>query len=282
MVSRRQIKHAIKILSQACDEDFSEFKQEMRNSIAFANQMLNTAEDKLKSLYMDSGSSAGRAQHFGFTEQYISEIKINHSDIVKNFITNWCNRQSDWRFPWCWLCPNNINYTELSVKSHLVYVCSNNISEQQLFKHVQNKLSKQAKPRMFRIKPYDNTGTILDHHVPFDQIGSVISLDLLPYLSLEQIQTLFNSINKILRNGGQALVHFADGDGDAEWIDVMKKKITYCNESHIQKFAEKSNLTSEFYHVDDHYSFAVLTKPGNKTSIKAAMTKIQPITSKTI
>ena len=29
MVSRRQIKHAIKVLEQACDEDFAEVEQEL-------------------------------------------------------------------------------------------------------------------------------------------------------------------------------------------------------------------------------------------------------------
>ena len=130
---------------------------------------------------------------------------------------------------------------------------------------------------MFRIKPLHFTGYIENHHVPHNQIGTVISLDLLPYFSLEQTKNLVESFAKMLRPGGQALVHFADGDGQKEWQKFIEHKIAYCSEEIIKSYADACELHTEFYHIEDMYSFVVLTKPGEKTSIKSHLTKITPL-----
>ena len=277
MVSRRQIKHAIDILSQACDEDFLELKQEIQTSVSIAKKILLESEFKLQQLSKDQGKSQSI---FGFTSDYVANIKHNHNEITKKFIENWCVRQSDWRFPWCFICANHSDYVHLAVKSHLVYVCSNHLTEKQIKENTKKKLSNfvTSNPRMFRVKPLQFTGHISDHDVPHTQIGTAVVLDFIPYLSLEQIKNLLESINNLLRQGGQALVHFSDCDGEKEWQSLIDHKITICNQSIIEQIAGNLNLACDFFHVDDFYSFVVLTKPGHKTSIKSSMTKIEPIT----
>lgn len=276
MVSRRQIKHAIKVLQQACDEDFAEVKQELAQSLKIAQELITESDKKTNALVHDQGKSQSV---FGFTEEFVKNINITHSPAVEQFVTNWCQRQSDWRYPWCWLIANQHDYVHLSVKSHLVYVCSNHNTLDDIKTHTKNKVGKSemANPQMYRIKPLEFTGYIEDHHVPHNQIGTVISLDLVPYFSIEQINNLIQSCAKVLRPGGQALIHFADGDGEREWQQFVDKHIAYCNEQSIKNFADACELHTEFYHIEDMYSFVVLTKPGTKTSIKTHMTKITPL-----
>jgi len=276
MVSRRQIKHAIKILEEACDEDFAEVKQELAQSLKVAQELIAESDKKTNALVHDQGKSQSV---FGFTEEFVKNLTIKHSTAVEQFITNWCQRQSDWRYPWCWLIANHHDYVHLSVKSHLVYVCSNHNTLDDIKTHTKNKVGRteHADPQMFRMKPLQFTGYIEDHHVPHNQIGTLVSLDLLPYFSLEQIKNLITSCSCVLRPGGQALIHFADGDGEQEWQQFVNKKIAYCNEQSIKNFADVCELHAEFYHIEDMYSFVLLTKPGTKTSIKSHMTKITPL-----
>ena len=278
MISRRQIKDAITVLSQACDEDFEGLKKEIQESISIAQSIIDESEKKIKALSQDQGKSQSL---FGFTEQYVKDLKHNHSDAISSFITNWSQRQSDWRFPWCLICANDIKYAELSIKSHLVYVCANHVSEKMIKQYVIEKYNKAntTDPRMFRVKPLEFTGHINDADVPYNQIGTLLCIDFLPYLSLEQIQNLFASIHNVLRPGGQALLHFSDGDGLSEWQSVIDHKTTFLNQSTIKDFAESVDLQTSFYHVQDFYSFVVLTKSGNKTSIKTGLTKIEPFSS---
>ena len=279
MVSRRQIKDAIKVLSQACDEDFQGLKKEIQNSISIAQDILHASEKKIKALSYDQGKSQSL---FGFTEQYVKDLTHVHSDAVSNFITNWCQRQSDWRFPWCWLIANDVKYVEYSLKSHLVYICANGLTQTDIKQHVKKVLLKQelSDPRMFRIKPLEITGHINDTNVPHNQIGTLICLDFLPYVSLEQTRNIINSVNQVLRPGGQALLHFSDGDGTEEWQAVLDHKSTFINESTINEYAALVGLKTNFYHVENFYSFVVLTKPGEKQSIKKGLTKIVPISSR--
>jgi len=44
----------------------------------------------------------------------------------------------------------------------------------------------------------------------------------------------------------------------------------------IKDLASKRDLVCDFYHIDDMYSFVVITKGGKKTSIKAHLTAIKP------
>jgi len=276
MVSRRQIKHAIKILEEACDEDFAEVKQELGQSLKIAQELITESDKKINALVNDQGKSQSV---FGFTQEFVQNINVTHSPAVEQFVTNWCQRQSDWRYPWCWLIANQHDYVHLSVKSHLVYVCSNHHTVDDINTHTKNKvgITEHSNPQMFRIKPLQFTGYIEDRHVPYNQIGTVISLDLVPYFSIEQINNLIQSCAKVLRAGGQALIHFADGDGEREWQQFVDKHIAYCNEQTIKNFADACELHAEFYHIEDMYSFVLLTKPGTKTSIKSHMTKISPL-----
>jgi SAM-dependent methyltransferase len=135
----------------------------------------------------------------------------------------------------------------------------------------------ESNPNMFRAKPLEFTGHIRDRYVPYNQIGTLITVDFVPYISIEQIKNLIESIHSVLRPGGQALIHFSDGDGEAEWRSVVDHKITYVNENIIKTFASELDLTTSFYHIESFYSFAIITKPGDKTSIKDHLTRIEQI-----
>ena len=217
MVSRRQIKQAIEILANACEEDFIGLKQEIQNSIDVARGLIETTESKITALTKDQGKS----QLFGFTSAYVRKLKHKHPDSVKNFIKN--------------------------------------------------------NPNMFRAKPLEFTGHIRDRYVPHNQIGTLISLDFVPYLSIEQIKNVIKSISDVLRSGGQALIHFSDGDGEEEWRSVVEHKITYVNQNIIENLADDVGLATNFYNIDNFYSFVVLTKSGLKTSIKDHLTRIEQI-----
>jgi len=275
MVSRKQIKHAIEVLEQATDEEFVEVKNELAASLKNARSLIQESEKKILALTLDRGKS----EHvFGFTEKYVAQIDVKHSHAVSQFVTNWCQRQSDWRYPWCWLIANRYDYVHLSVKSHLVYVCCNHVDTETLNTYTKTKIGKteRASPQMFRVKPLEFTGHISNFDVPYDQIGSLICLDLIPYLSIEQIDKLIESCSQVLRPGGQALLHFSDTDNKKEWEKLIEHKITYCSEQLIQDLTNQHALKCDFYHIDDMYSFAVLTKDGEKTSIKAHFTGMQP------
>ena len=47
MVSRRQIKHAIKVLTEACDEDFAGVKDELEKSLNIAKEVLSGTDKKI-------------------------------------------------------------------------------------------------------------------------------------------------------------------------------------------------------------------------------------------
>ena len=274
MVSRRQIKQAIKVLEEACEEEFSGVKYELKNALSTAKSLMEESDKKILALSHDQGMSQ---IVFGFTEDYVKNLEIKHSKIVKNFINLWCTKQADWRYPWCFTCPNHIDYVYHAVKSHLVYVCTNHVTQQELVHNTLTKVAKTewAQATMFRVKPLEFTGHIRDQHVPFYQIGTAISLDYVPYFSIEQIRIFISSLEKILRPGGQALVHYADGELKLEWESFINKEISFCSQDMLEQIAKDSNLKSEFFHIDTKYSFVVLTKPGAKVSIKGHLTKIE-------
>ena len=182
MVSRRQIKHAIKVLEQACDEDFAGVKDELEKSLNIAKEVLSGTDKKINALVEDQGKAQSV---FGFTEEHIKYLSVTHPSAVKKFIENWIGRQSDWRFPWCWLIANNYQYVYQSVKSTLVYVLSNHVSLKEIKYYTNEKTAKtkRANASMFRLKPLQHTGHIEDHHVPHNQIGALIALDLVSSIS---------------------------------------------------------------------------------------------------
>lgn len=278
MVSRRQLKMAIEIIGQAFKEDFSEIKSEIVQTLDVLKKELDNSEEAYKLLSIDQGKST--LVH-GFDNHFFLNLKIVHSLPVQKFIENWLTKQSDWRFSWCWICRSHIFYTPLSVKSHLVYLCTKfhqphhvvNLAEKHYKEH------KDLIANKIRFKPLNDHGLIHDIDVPYNQIGTLVCLDYFPYLSLDQINKFLQSFKKVLRPGGQALIHYADGDNEEEWKSVVKKKITYCSEEIIKKYCKDLSLKCEFYHVDSMYSFVVITKMGEKDSIKAHMTKIVPVKS---
>ena len=177
------------------------------------------------------------------------------------------------------MCANDLKYVEHAVRSHLVYVCTNIFDDKKIKNYVLKTLSKtgESNPNMFRAKPLEFTGHIRDRYVPHNQIGTLIAIDFIPYLSIEQIKNVIKSISDVLRPGGQALIHFSDGDGESEWPSVVEHKITYVNQNIIQNFASDLDLGTNFYNIDNFYSFVVLTKSGHKTSIKDHLTRIEQI-----
>ncbi len=272
---------AIDLLEKACQEDFVELKQELKDSLESAKNQLHHSDQAYKLLSADQGKSLSV---YGFDDKFFSSLEVNHSHAVKNFIENWLTKQSDWRFAWCWICRTHVKYTPLSVKSHLVYICTKNYNTADIANVA--KTDYNTHPSSFlqkvRMKPLNDYGLIYDIDIPYNQIGTIICLDYFPYLSLEQIKQYLESFKKILRPGGQAMVHYADGDNEKEWQEVVNQKITFCNEETIRKYSRDLKLDCKFYHIDSMYSFFVITKLGEKTSIKQHMTKIEPVTKKIV
>ena len=92
MVSRRQIKMAINLLEKACQEDFVELKQELKDSLESAKNQLHHSDQAYKLLSADQGKSLSV---YGFDDKFFSSLEVNHSSAVKNFIENWKLNFSD-------------------------------------------------------------------------------------------------------------------------------------------------------------------------------------------
>lgn len=273
MVSRHQLRQAIEIIEKANAEGFKEITDELQNTIKKLKVELDNTDKQWQLL----NNNMGKSQYvLGFDEKFFSNLKPTHSFTVKNFIHDWMQKQSDWRYPMCFLSPSTPVYTEHCLKSSLVYICTNNFTHQLLTQHIIKTLDKSTPPSQFRVKPLFHEGTIKDEHVPYNQIGNVISIDYFPYLSIEQIKNYFKSFLKILRPGGSVLVHITDADCDQEWKSVVGKKVTYCTIKIVQDLCNLIGLNYEnCYHIDDMYTFFHLSKPGTLESIKKTSTKIE-------
>tara|TARA_Y100001972_G_C7612015_1_gene306806 strand:+ start:201 stop:1037 length:837 start_codon:yes stop_codon:yes gene_type:complete len=277
MVSRHQIKKAIEVLEEATAEGFKELTQELLTTIKHLKYNMKSMEDSYKMACDDMG----KAQIvYGFDDKFFANHNPPHTFAVQNFIQDWIIKQSDWKLPWCILLPNKPRYLERCLKAHLIYVCSNNQTQNDIQNYVKRKLKKQpdAEPNMFRIKPLDHRGIIDDYDVPHNQISFLLSFDYFPYLSVEQIKNYFIYIEKCLRPGGEAMIHITDADNEDEWKSVVAKKVTYCNGEIIKDYVNQVGL--EFvnsYPIDSGYTFFHFKKTGTKFSIKKDMTKISPI-----
>ena len=273
MASRYQIKEAVKILKEACNENFEMFKSELQQDLESLEKYIQSSDQAYQLINNDMGKSLAS----GFDEKFFEVTKVSHNQNVEEFINTWIQRQSDWRYPLLFLCPTTLLYTETGVKSHLVYVLSNKFNINDINHYIQPKLTEQSTPRQYRHKPLEIHGDIPDMHVPYGQIGSIICLDYFPYLSLEQMKNLMFSFNQILKPGGSAFVHFSDADQEREWDSVVAKERTYVTETLINKMATKYDMSCEFYHIEDYYSFVSIKKPGELSSIKKGPTKMEKI-----
>lgn len=278
MVSRHQLRQAIEIIEQANNEGFKEITQELTKTIQRLKQQLESTDKKWKLLSNDIGKSQIL---YKFDENFFANLDLNHSIAVKNFISSWMQKQSDWRYPICFLSPSNPKYTEHCLKSNLVYVCTNNFNHEELLKHIcytLNKNLKHVKGNQFRIKPLLHEGTIKNINIPYNQIGNIFSCDYFPYLSINQISEYFKSFEKILRPGGSAMLHITDADCEEEWKSVVNKKVTYCTIEIIKGFCQDNNLIlKDYYHIDRMYTFFHIQKPGILQSQKISATKIEEV-----
>ena len=277
MVSRHQLKNAIKVLEEANAEGFSEITQELQNAVQKVKQELVATDAKHKLLNDD----IGKAQTlFGFDEKFFESLNPDHSFTVQSFLKDWMIKQSDWKYPLCMISPSAPRYTEHGLKANLVYILTNNFNVLDIKKYIATKLkkSKTFSPRMFRQKPLDHTGIITDEHVPYNQIGTILRCDYFPYISIEQIKTFFISFEKILRPGGEALIHITDADCEQEWKSVVGKKITYCTTDIVKDTCTQIGLQFEnVYHIDSMYTFYHLSKKGELSTNKAWSTKIERV-----
>ena len=273
MASRYQIKEAVKLLKEACNENFDMFKSELHKDLESLENYIQSSDEAYQMINNDMGKSLA----MGFDEKFFETLKPEHNQNVEQFIKTWLQRQSDWRYPMAWLCPTTLLYTEQGVKSHLVYVLSNKFKMNDIEQHLRDNLREKSNPQQYRHKPLEIHGDIPDMQVPYGQIGSIICLDYFPYLSLEQMRNLIFSFNQMLKPGGSAFIHFSDADQEHEWNSVVSKKRTYCTETIIKKMARKFDMTCEFYHIEDHYSFLSMQKPGELGSIKKGPTKMEKI-----
>lgn len=277
MVSRHQLRKAIEIIESASAEGFLEITQEIDSAIIKLKQELHLTDEKWKLLSQD----IGKAQSvFGFDEKFFKSNTPHHSFTVQNFVKDWMEKQSDWRYPICFLSPSQPTYTEYCLKSSLVYVCSNNFKHSDIIDNVINKLDKTptSVPNMFRLKQLNHIGLIDSNDVPFQQIGTVFSIDYFPYLSLKQLRNYFKSFCKILRPGGSAMLHITDADCEEEWKSVVGKKITYCNIEIVKDLCNQIGLEfCNYYHVDEMYTFFHIKQPGILKTNKKMPTKIEKV-----
>lgn len=277
MVSRHQLKQAIEIIEQATFEGFQEITQELKTTLSNLKTQLNETDRYHKLLSQD----IGKAQIvYGFTEKFFEQNNPTHSFTVQNFVKDWMEKQSDWRFPMLFLSPSRPNYTEYCLKSNLVYVCSNNFTRDDIVSHVTKTLKKStlSQPAMFRQKPLIHEGIINDDLIPQNQIGTIFSIDYFSYLSIQQIKQFFISFSNLMRPGANAMIHITDADCDPEWKSVVAKKVTYCTIDIVKDLCKQVGL--EFYncyHVDSMYTFFHIGKKGNLESIKKMPTKIEKI-----
>jgi hypothetical protein len=277
MVSRHQLRSAIEIIEQATSEGFSEITQELDSAVQKVKLELANTDQKHRLLSDD----IGKAQTlYGFDENYFKNYKTVHSYTVQNFIKDWMIKQAEWRYPLCVLSPSNPNYTELCLASNLVYVLTNNFTANDIKSYIAKKLKKGKtfNPSMFRQKPLNHTGIIENKHVPFNQVGTILSNDYFSYISIEQIKNFLTSFAKILRPGGEAMIHITDADCEPEWKSVVGKKVTYCTIKIIQDLCVQCGLEfRNYYHVDSMYTYVNIAKQGNLSTIKKQATKIEQV-----
>lgn len=278
MVSRHQLRQAIEVIEQANNEGFKEITEELTNTISRLKKQLDETDAKWKLLNDDIGKSQIL---YKFDEKYFSNLQINHSIAIKNFLENWMQKQSDWRYPICFLSPSVPMYLEHCVKSNLVYVLTNNFSIASIKNHVITTLKKHfltSQLNQYRIKPLFHEGMIENKYVPYNQIGNIVSYDYFPYLSIKQIENYFESFEKILRPGGSAILHITDADCEQEWQSVVEKKITYCTIDIVQNICKSKKLIlKNYYHIDSMYTFFHIQKPGILQSQKISATKIEKV-----
>ena len=271
MASRYQIKEAVKILKQAVEENFDTFKSALKEDLLELEKYISHSDDAYKVLNSDMGKSL----QMGFNDKFFETMEVTHHQNVSNFIETWVLKQSDWKYPVVYLCPTTLMYTENGIKTNLCYILSNRFDMRYINAYLKTKNVTLA--RQYRHKKLEIHGDIPDMDIPHGQVGSVICLDYVPYLSLEQVRNLLESFNNILKPGGSAFIHFSDADQEAEWNRVVAKKHTYLTQSLLEQMAVKFDFECEFYHIEDFYSFASIKKPGKLDSIKAGPTKIEKI-----
>jgi len=277
MVSRHQLREAIKVIEDATLEGFDEIKQELQTNINSLKKQLDETDRYHRLLSQDIGKSQ---IVYGFTEDFFKQNQPSHSFTVQNFVKDWMEKQSDWRFPMLFLSPSNPDYTEYCLKSNLVYVCTNNFSRENIVDHVKKKLRKPnlSAPSMFRQKPLSHEGKIDNDTIPQNQIGTIFSIDYFPYLSIQQIKDFFISFANLLRPGGNAMIHITDADCEPEWKSVVAKKVTYCTVKIIEDLCKQIDLEFyNYYHVDSMYTFFHVGKKGTLSSIKKMPTKIEQV-----
>ena len=274
MVSRHQIKKAVKVLELACAENFKDVKNELQFALTATKKYLKRSDKEYSMLSRDAGLATSV---YNFDNKFFAEWDHEHPLEVKRFVRDWIGKQTDWKYPMVFLQPTHLRYCHLGVKSSLVYILTQKYSHEQVMDEIMKNFAKDAVPKQFRIKPLEHHGDIPDMHVPHEQIGNIISLDYFPYLSIEQIDAFLFSFNRLLRSGGSAFIHFADADGEQEWEAVTEKKITYLTQEILTRICDKFSFKVEFYPISNFYTFANITKPGKLRSNKKGPTKMEKI-----
>lgn len=275
MVSRHQIKKAVKVLELACSENFKDVKNELQFALTATKNYLKRSDKEYSMLSRDAGSATTSV--YNFDDDFFNKWNNEHPLEVKRFIRNWISKQSDWKYPMVFLQPTHLRYCHMGIKSSLVYILSQKYSKDEIEQEIKKSLEKNAEPKQFRFKTLEHHGDIPDMQVPHEQIGNIITLDYFPYLSIQQIDSFMFSFNRLLRPGGNAFIHFADADGEKEWQAVTEKKITYMTQEIFSRICDKFSFKVEYYTIADFYTFAYIIKPGKLKSNKKGPTKMEKI-----
>ena len=109
MASRYQIKEAVKILKEACNENFDMFKSELHQDLQSLENYIHSSDEAYRLINNDMGKSLA----MGFDEKFFETLKIEHNQNVEQFINKWIMRQSDWRYPMVCLLTmfNNLKFS---------------------------------------------------------------------------------------------------------------------------------------------------------------------------
>ena len=191
---------------------------------------------------------------------------------MQNFVKDWMEKQSDWRFPMLFLSPSHPDYTEYCLKSNLVYVCTNNFSRENIVDHVKKILRKPnlSAPSMFRQKPLSHEGKIDNDTIPQNQIGLAVAVNFFNYRPLEVMREYLTEMHNILRPSGVFIFTYNNCDLPGSVRNVEKTMYSYTPGGLVQAMVQ--GLGFEILNVVDYedvnVSWLEIKKPGELKTMR--------------
>lgn len=277
MASREDIKQALKILDKAVQEDFVEIKNDIIQLTSSLKKFLSDSEKA----YIDTSANIPMVKSwYKFDDEFFNNLTTEYNPQLDEFVKNWLIKESDWKYPSCYIAPYSLAFVEHGLKSALTYVLTNKYTLQDVKDTVRKSLQKNTSTTLpvYRVNELDEHLEISDYDAPHGQIGTIICIDFLIYCAYEQLVNFISSLNKILRPGGKCLLHFTDADKSTEWEMVKHRKRTFCCSDIVEKLLYDTDLTiTNIYKLNERYTLLEITKHGTISSQKISATKIEQV-----